>query len=578
LTKKKDYPAEVDVKDQEPRIGVFVCHCGINIGGVVKVPEVKEYAKTLEGVVYVDENLYTCSQDTQEKIKKAIQEHQLNRVLVASCSPRTHEPMFQETIREMGLNKYLFEMTNIRDQCSWVHMHQPEEATEKSKELLRMAVSKSRLLQPLKEPVVEVIKKGLVIGGGLSGMRAALELAQQGLDCALVEKEPELGGNLRHIYSTIEGNDPQKLLRDTMNEVLHHPRIQVFTHTELKSVNGYVGNFKSVLSTNGTEKEVDHGVVIVAVGAKESTPGEYLYGQDKRVLTQKELEEKIAHHGEEIDRLRNVVMIQCVGSRTPERPNCSRICCSIAVKNALKIKEKNPDAKVTLLYRDMRTYGLMEQYYTQARKAGVEFIQYELEAKPDLRVEQGSLKLRVKDRILGEEIDLTPDLVVLASAIVPYENEGLAKMLKVPLTADGFFLEAHMKLRPVDFATDGIFLAGLAHFPKTISESISQADAAVARATAAIAKGYVSVLPTISEVDQTRCVGCGLCELLCPFSAIRVVETGKGSKAETIAASCKGCGICSASCPQKAVTVHHFSDDQISAQITALVIDDKKAA
>jgi heterodisulfide reductase subunit A-like polyferredoxin len=578
LTKKKEYPAELDVKGQEPRIGVFVCHCGINIGGVVKVPEVKEYAKTLEGVVHVDENLYTCSQDTQEKIKKAIQEHQLNRVLVASCSPRTHEPMFQETIREMGLNKYLFEMTNIRDQCSWVHMHQPEEATEKSKELLRMAVSKSRLLQPLKEPVVEVIKKGLVIGGGLSGMRAALELATQGLDCALVEKEAELGGNLRHIYSTMEGNDPQKLLRDTVNEVLHHPRIQVFTNTELKSLNGYVGNFKSVLSTNGAEKEVDHGVVIVAVGAKESTPAEYLYGQDKRVLTQKELEEKIAHQGGEIERLRNVVMIQCVGSRTPERPNCSRICCSIAVKNALKIKEKNPDAKVTLLYRDMRTYGFMEQYYTQARKAGVEFIQYELEAKPALSIEQGSLKLRVKDRILGEEIDLTPDLVVLASAIVPYENQALAKMLKVPLTADGFFLEAHMKLRPVDFATDGIFLAGLAHFPKTISESLSQADAAVARATAAIAKGYVSVLPTISEVDQTRCVGCGLCELLCPFSAIRVIETEKGSKAETIAASCKGCGICSASCPQMAVTVHHFSDEQLTAQIEALVADEKEAA
>ncbi|MCJ7782816.1 MAG: FAD-dependent oxidoreductase, partial [Desulfobacterales bacterium] len=540
LTKKKDYPPEIDVKEQEPRIGVFVCHCGINIGGVVNVPEVREYAKTLEGVAYADENLYTCSQDTQEKIKKAIQENQLNRVVVASCSPRTHEPMFQETIREMGLNKYLFEMTNIRDQCSWVHMHQPKEATEKAKELLRMAVAKSRLLQPLKEPVVEVTKKGLVIGGGLSGMRSALELARQGFDCALVEKEAELGGNLRHIYSTIDGNDPQELLRNTVKEVLENPRIQVFTKTELKVLSGYVGNFKSILSTNGTEKEFEHGVVIVTVGAKESTPAEYLYGQDRRVITQKELEEKIAHHGDEVNRSRNIVMIQCVGSRTPERPNCSRICCSVAIKNAIKIKEKNPEAKVTILYRDIRTYGFLERYYTEARNRGIEFIQYELDAKPDLRVEGGLLQLKVKDRILGEDVILQPDLVVLASAIVPYENEALAKMLKVPLTADGFFLEAHMKLRPVDFATDGIFLAGLAHFPKTISESISQADAAVARATAAIAKGYVSVLPTISEVDQTRCVGCGLCELLCPFSAIRVVETEKGSKAETIAASCKG--------------------------------------
>jgi heterodisulfide reductase subunit A-like polyferredoxin len=571
LTKKKDYPAEVDVKGQEPRIGVFVCHCGINIGGVVNVPEVKEYARTLPGVVYVDENLYTCSQDTQEKIKKSIEENRLNRVVVASCSPRTHEPMFQETIREMGLNKYLFEMTNIRDQCSWVHMHQPQEATEKAKELLRMAVAKSRLLQPLKEPIVEVIKKGLVIGGGLSGMRAALELARQGFDCALVEREDLLGGNLRHIYHTIEGNDPQALLRKTIQEVLDHPKIQVFTKATLKDLSGYVGNFKSVISANGSEKEFEHGVVIVAIGANESTPTEYLYGQGERVITQKELEERIFHRWDEVNRCRHIVMIQCVGSRTPERSNCSRICCSVAIKNGLKIKEKNPDTKVTILYRDIRTYGLMEQYYTQARNKGIEFIQYELDSKPNLRVEGGLLQLKVKDRILGEEVTLQPDLVVLASAIISHENEMLAKMLKVPLTSDGFFLEAHMKLRPVDFATDGIFLAGMAHFPKSITESISQADAAVARATAAIAKGYVSVLPTISEVDQTRCVGCGLCEMLCPFSAIRVVETERGSKAETIAASCKGCGVCSASCPQKAATVHHFSDEQVTAQIEALI-------
>ncbi|NWF91806.1 MAG: FAD-dependent oxidoreductase [Syntrophaceae bacterium] len=579
LAKKKDYPPEIDAQGQEPRIGVFVCHCGINIGGVVNVPEVREYAKTLNGVAYVEENLYTCSQDTQEKIKNAIKEHRLNRVVVASCSPRTHEPLFQETIRESGLNKYLFEMTNIRDQCSWVHMHQPAEATEKAKELLRMAVAKSRLLQPLREPAVEVIKKGLVIGGGLSGMRAALGLARQGLECALIEREAELGGNLRHLYSTIDGNDPQELLRDTVKQVLENPHIQVFTRAELKNLNGYVGNFKSTISTNGSEKEFEHGVVIVAVGAKESVPTDYLYGQDRRVITQKELEERIAHHWDELSRSRHIVMIQCVGSRTAERPNCSRICCSVAVKNALRIKEKNPEVRVTVLYRDIRTYGLMERYYAQARNQGIEFIQYDLDSKPDLTLEEGLLKLKVRDGILGEEVTIQPDLVVLASAIVPYENGALAKMLKVPLTADGFFLEAHMKLRPVDFATDGIFLTGLAHFPKTISESISQADAAVARATAAIAKGYVSVLPTISEVDQTKCVGCGLCELLCPFSAIRVVETEKGSKAETIAASCKGCGICSASCTQRAITIHHFSDDQLTAQIEALTpVTEREAA
>jgi heterodisulfide reductase subunit A len=319
-------------------------------------------------------------------------------------------------------------------------------------------------------------------------------------------------------------------------------------------------------------------VVIVAVGARESTPTDYLYGRDPRVITQKELEEKIAKDGAEIRRIRKVVMIQCVGSRTPERPYCSRVCCSVAVKNGLKLKEMNPDVDVTILYRDIRTFGMMEQYYTQARNRGITFVRYDLDSKPEFSVQDGSLQIKVKDKVLHEQVSLRPDLVVLASAIIPYENEPLAKMLKVPLTSSGFFLEAHMKLRPVDFATDGVFLAGMAHYPKSISESIAQADAAVARATAAMAKGYVSVLPTISEVDRERCIGCGLCEMLCPFSAIRVIETEKGSKSETIAASCKGCGICSASCPQQAITIHHFSDDQLAAQIEAALSEKKKEA
>jgi heterodisulfide reductase subunit A len=351
---------------------------------------------------------------------------------------------------------------------------------------------------------------------------------------------------------------------------LSTPEITVFTAAEIRSIDGYVGSFRSVISAAGKDEEYEHGVVIVAVGAGESRPAEYLYGQESRVVIQSELEERLALHPEEIEKYQNVVMIQCVGSRNPDHPNCSRICCSVAVKNALKLKELSPRTAVTVLYRDIRTYGLMERYYKLARERGVLFIPYAAEAKPELSVNNGNLELKVRDLMIGEETVIAPDLVVLSSAVVPYDNSQLAKMLKVSLTADNFFLEAHMKLRPVDFATDGVFLAGMAHFPKTISETIAQAGAAVARATAVIAKGYVNILPTISEVDQSRCIGCGLCESLCPFSAIRVVETERGKKSETIAASCKGCGICSASCPQQAVAIRHFTDEELFAQIEAL--------
>ncbi|MCK5553994.1 MAG: CoB--CoM heterodisulfide reductase iron-sulfur subunit A family protein, partial [Deltaproteobacteria bacterium] len=514
----------------------------------------------------------TCSQDTQEKIKQAVEEHDLNRVVVASCSPRTHEPLFQETIREIGLNKYLFEMSNIRDQCSWVHMHEPEEATEKAKELVQMAVAKARLSRPLEEPVAEVIDKGLVIGGGLAGMTSALELANHGFDCYLLERGPELGGNLSHMTETLEGNDVQQLLRKTVQDVADHPRIHVFTDTEVTEFSGYMGNFKTkIRSPDDTEEELEHGAVIVATGAEELKPSEYLYGQDDRVMTQRELGEMIARDQGFLSETETIAMIQCVGSRTEERPNCSRICCSLAIKNGLKIKERNPQAEVYIFYRDIRTYGLMEKYYTKARNEGITFIPYDPQEKPQVAIEAGSINLSFTEPVTNERMVLNPDRLVLSAGIIPRGNEELAKLLRIPLTEDGFFLEAHMKLRPVDFATDGIFLAGMAHFPKLISESISQAKAAAARAVTLLSKGYVSVLPIISSVDETKCIACALCESLCAYSAIRVRETDHGDKAETIAASCKGCGVCSASCPQRAITMRHFSDEELVAQIEALM-------
>ena len=577
LTQKKEYPPEREVAEEEPRIGVFVCHCGINIAGVVNVPQVTEYAKTLPNVVFADQNLYTCSQDTQEIIKEKIREHDLNRVVVASCSPRTHEPMFQETLREMGLNKYLFEMTNIRDQCSWVHMHQPEEATQKAKELLRMAVAKSHLLQPLKESVAEVIKKGLVIGGGISGMTGALNLADQGFEVSLVEKSGRLGGNAIHIYRTLSGGDVKSFLNDLIARVNHHPLIHVYLGSQIVDSSGYIGNFTTKLHVgNGTEEEVKHGITILAIGGREYKPKDYFYGEDERVCTAMDLEGNLANHPEKYVNCNNVVMIQCVGSRNEEHPYCSRVCCGKSVKNALKLKELNPEMNVYILYRDMRTYGLMEDSFREARDKGVVFLRFDPEDQPGVRKvkENGQdlLRIEVSDTIIGERFAIDADLLQLATGILPPEdNKALSQLYKVPLNQDGFFLEAHMKLRPVDFATEGVFLCGLCHNPKTIEESISQAEAAAGRATASMAKGYVTVLPTISEVDPMRCLGCGLCELLCPFSAIRVVETERGNKAETIAASCKGCGVCSASCPQKAVTIHHFSDDQLTVQIEALL-------
>lgn len=568
LVAHKEYPAEKEI-EEEPRIGVFVCHCGINIGGVVNVPEVRKYAATLKNVVFCDENFYTCSQDTQERMKEMIEKYKLNRIVVAACTPRTHEPLFQETIREAGLNRCLFEMANIRDQCSWVHMHEKEEATEKAKDLVRMAVAKARRLQPLKEDTVKVIPKALVIGGGLAGMTSALALANQGFECYLVEKEAELGGNLRKVHYTLEGNDPQMLLKKLVEDIYNHPLIHVFTNTEIKDISGYVGNFKAEISKGKETQVLEHGVIIVATGGHQYQPSEYLYGQDERVLTQLQLEEKLTTNAVNKEKLNNVVMIQCVGSRDEERPYCSKICCAQAIKNALRIKEINPKANVYILYRDIRAYGFREEFYAQARAKGVIFIRYDKDNKPKVEKVDGKLRVTAIDPILEERVIIEPDVLVLSVSIVPNDNKQLAKLLKTPLTKEGFFLEAHVKLRPVEAAVDGIFYAGIAHFPKPIDETVSQALAAAAKATITLAKGYVKVEPIVSSVNKDLCIGCGICESLCPYKAIRIVKVNKKRKAETISASCKGCGVCAAHCPQQAIIMGRFTNEQIRAQIAA---------
>ena len=590
LVKPKEYPPEIDVSGQPPRIGVFVCHCGTNIAGVVDVAAVTEYARTLPNVVMADHNLFTCSTDSQAKIRAAVREYNLNRVVVASCTPRTHEPLFQNCIREAGLNFYLFELANIRDQCSWVHRDQPQAATEKAEDLVRMAVAKARLMEPLQRKALEFNHDALVIGGGLAGMTAALELADQGFQVSLVERQEQLGGNMRHLRFLLSHADPQELLHKLILRTTHHRNIHTFLNAEIAAFEGSVGKYKTtvrnvkyeVRSEDDPNSELstshftlNHGVVIVATGAQPYRPTEYLYGQDDRVLTQLELENLLANRQATIGNLKSVVMIQCVGSRTAERPYCSRLCCGQAVKNALEIKRISPETEIYILYRDIRTYGLMERHYRQAREAGVMFLRFEAGRPPQVAA-NGSVQVTVHDAMLDAEVMLEADCVVLSVATVPQPDAGeLAQLLKVPRTQDGFFQEAHLKLRPVDFANEGIFLCGMAHYPKkAATESVTQAVAAAGRAATVLANRVIEIEPTISHVVEEKCDGCAYCVDPCPFKAIKLVEyvneAGQTKKRvqvdETV---CKGCGTCQATCPKGAIFVWHFKLDQLRAMTMA---------
>ena len=568
LVKKKEFPDEKDVTDAEPHVGVFVCNCGINIGGIADVPAIVEYAKGLPNVVYVEDNLFTCSQDTQDKMTEVIKEQNLNRIVVAACTPRTHEPLFQETLRNAGINAYLFEMANIRNQCTWVHSGDKENATEKSKDLTRMAVARASLLEQIPDISVDVNKSALIIGGGIAGMTAAISLADQGFPATIVEKSSILGGAARDLTKTWKGQDIQEYLSGLVDKVKQHSDIEVLTESEVVGASGFVGNFETRVANGNGTKTVQHGVTIVATGGKAADTDEYLYGQNPRVTRWHDLE----HDPEKLKNADSIVFIQCVGSRDDNRPYCSRICCTASVLQAISIKKKSPDTDVFILYRDMRTFGERESLYKQAREKGVIFIQYSLDNKPTVTESGDGLEVSVFDPILQKNLKIKADYVNLATAIEPADNSKISEFYKIPLNAENFFMEVHAKLRPVEFANDGIFLCGLAHYPKAIEESISQAMAAASRTTTILAKPSITVSPLVSQVNVEQCIGCGLCAEICVFSAIMLEDPeGKGYRAKNISASCKGCGLCAASCPQQAIDMLHFRDAQIVASICAAV-------
>jgi heterodisulfide reductase subunit A-like polyferredoxin len=567
LVTKKSYPIEHDVADEEPRLGVFVCHCGMNIGSVVDVEEVVRRVEHEPNVVLATHTMFTCSDTSLSNIKDMIHQHRLNRIVVASCTPRTHEPLFRETLREAGLNPYLFDMTNIRDQCSWVHSTEPESATVKATALVKMSIARARRLQPLEGGTLKVDQTGIVIGGGLSGMTSALALANQGFDVHLIEQADRLGGTLHDIHRTLEQEDIAAFTTDLIDQVRNHPQIKTYLQAVLAGIKGHIGKFHVSFDQDGKIQEATGGAIIVATGAQAAKTTEYLYGRSEKVLTQAELEKKL-HEKSWPARGQNMVMIQCVGSRNDEHPYCSRICCSMAVKNALAIKKQDPGANVYVLYRDVRTYGFREIYYQQAREAGVVFIRYAADAPPQVTGDN-DLVVTLKSPDFPEMLAIEADNVVLSTGVeVDFKNnKHMSDMLKVPLNADGFYVEAHMKLRPVDFTTEGIFLCGMAHSPKFIDENISQARAAAARAATVLSKTQLDVSAQVSYVDQQKCISCMTCVTVCPYSAPYCNKDGKG---QIEAAKCMGCGICAAECPACAIELHHFETDQFVVMIKEL--------
>jgi heterodisulfide reductase subunit A-like polyferredoxin len=567
-TQEVETPDQTDVADQQARIGVFVCSCGVNIAGVVDVEAVANYAGQLPGVVYTGNNLFTCSQDSQELMREMIKEHRLNRVVVAACSPKTHEGIFMDNLEESGLNKYLFEMANIRNQDSWVHSEKPEAATEKAIELVRMAVARAATLAPLGEKQIPIIQRALIIGGGVAGMNAAVGLADQGFEVVVVEKEENLGGLANRLTTTIDGSIVHTYLESLIERVTSHEKIQVLTRSLIVGFSGFKGNFTTeVLVGPGMyERKIDHGIVILATGAGEYQPKEYLYGQDARVMTQIQLAQRLEQEG--ADDMNRVVMIQCVGSRNEENPNCSRVCCQTAIKNALHIKSLRPEADVCILHRDIRTYGFLEDYYTEARRQGVYFIWYDPDDPPLVESSDSGVVVTFQDHDLGYRIRMVCDILALSAGMQAQDTEELASIIKLDRNSEGFFMEAHVKLRPVDMTTEGIFVCGTAHGPKLLSESISQAYAAASRATTFLSQSHLTLSAVTAQVEAEKCAACLVCVRSCPYNVPKIDADGVS---EIDPALCHGCGVCAAECPAKAIELSWYEDDQILCKVEALL-------
>ncbi len=576
LSTERVYPAERDVSEEEPRIGVFVCHCGTNIGKVVDVPSTVEYVKTLPNVVYAQEQLFSCATDSAHSITEKIQEMGLNRVVVAACSPRTLEPLFRDTLREAGINQYFFDMANIREHCSWVHAREKEDATVKAKDITRMSIARACHLEPLQEIDLPVNKTALVVGGGIAGMTCALSIANQGHEVYLLEKDTDLGGTARRIHYTLDGVDVQAYLGDLVRKVYQHPLIHAYTGAIITEATGYVGNFTTRVKSDRGVSEIEYGAAIIATGADEYKPTEYLYGEDDRVLTQLELGEQIARGEEKLLNSQSLVMIQCVGCRQEDRDYCARVCCSNAIKNALKLKEINPRMDIYILFRDIRTYGFSEDYYREASAKDVKFIRYEPDAKPQVEAVEAEgrpvLRVTLPDYILGQKLALDADTLTLSAAVIaPAGNKEVSQFFKIALGPDDFFKEAHVKLRPVEFGTQGVYLCGLAHYPKHIPEAINQAYGAASRALTLLSHDTVTVSGSVCDVDEAKCMSCGACIDACTYNAIEFRSTKQGQKAVVNPILCKGDGLCNQKCPTGAIFLKHFTDEDILSQIDAAI-------